>query len=127
METEEITVRTGKKQNHFLNHYYALEEEMKSFGITIDKNCKDITRLRFATYDEDYYYNPAASSFYLEVDITQTLDRKQTKQYISSSTHSDEDRVKGEIEFLKNNSISLPDDYDTWFKCNQPVSHVIET
>ena len=101
---------------HFRQHYFALEEEMKSYGITIDKSCKDITRLRFATYDDEYYYNPFASSFYLEVDTTQPLDRKQSNQFVSSSTHSDEDRVKGEIEFLKNNSISLPDDYETWFK-----------
>lgn len=101
---------------HFRQHYNALEEEIKSYGITIDKSCKDITRLRFATYDDEYYYNPSASPFYLEVDTTQPLDRKQSKQFVSSSTHSDEDRVKGEIEFLKNNSISLPDDYGTWFK-----------
>lgn len=101
---------------HFRQHYNALEEEMKSYGIVIDKSCKDITRLRFATYDDEYYYNPSASSFYLEVDTTQPLDRKQSKQFVSSSTHSDEDRVKSEVEFLKNNSISLPDDYDTWFK-----------
>lgn len=105
-----------EKSSHFKQHYYAIEEEMKSYGITIDKSCKDITRLRFATYDNEYYYNPFASTFYLEVDTTQPLDRKQSKQFVSSSTHSDEDRVKGEIEFLKNNSISLPDDYDTWFK-----------
>ena len=101
---------------HLRQHYLALEEEMKSYGIIIDKSCKDITRLRFATYDDEYYYNPSASSFYLEVDSTQPLNRKQSEQFISSSTHSDEDRVKYEIEFLKNNNISLPDDYETWFK-----------
>ena len=101
---------------HFKQHYHALEEEMRSYGIIIDKSCKDITRLRFATYDDAYYYNPAASSFYLEVDTTQPLDRKQTKQFVSSSTQSDEDKVKTEIEFIRNNNISLPDDYDTWFK-----------
>lgn len=112
--------------SHFRQHYNALEEEMKSYGITIDKSCKDITRLRFATYDDEYYYNPSASSFYLEVDTTQPLDRKQSRQFVSSSTHSDEDRVKGEIEFLKNNSISLPDDYDTWFKLAMSLSSLGE-
>lgn len=111
---------------HFRQHYFALEEEMKSYGITIDKSCKDITRLRFATYDDEYYYNPSASSFYLEVDTAQPIDRKQSRQFISSSTHSDEDRVKGEIEFLKNNSISLPDDYDTWFKLAMSLSSLGE-
>lgn len=112
--------------SHFRQHYNALEEEMKSYGIIIDKSCKDITRLRFATYDDEYYYNPSASSFYLEVDATQPLDRKQSRQFVSSSTHSDEDRVKGEIEFLKNNSISLPDDYDTWFKLAMSLSSLGE-
>lgn len=112
--------------SHFRQHYNALEEEMKSYGITIDKSCKDITRLRFATYDDEYYYNPSASSFYLEVDTAQPLDRKQSRQFVSSSTHSDEDRVKGEIEFLKNNNISLPDDYDTWFKLAMSLSSLGE-
>lgn len=112
--------------SHFRQHYNALEEKMKSYGITIDKSCKDITRLRFATYDDEHYYNPSASSFYLEVDTTQPLDRKQSRQFVSSSTHSDEDRVKGEIEFLKNNSISLPDDYDTWFKLAMSLSSLGE-
>lgn len=102
--------------NRHKEHFFALQEEMKSYGIMIDKQCKDVSRLRCVSYDNEYYYNPFASTFYLEVDTTQPLDRKQSKQFVSSSTHSDEDRVKGEIEFLKNNSISLPDDYDTWFK-----------
>lgn len=108
--------------NHFKQHFFALEEEMKSYGITLDKSCKDITRLRFATYDNESYYNPFATPYYLEVDTTRPVERAQSSTFVSSSTFSEEDRVKKEVEFIRNNNISLPDDYNTWFKLAMSLS-----
>lgn len=108
--------------NHFKQHFFALEEEMKSYGITLDKSCKDITRLRFATYDKEYYYNPYATPYYLEVDTTRPVERTQSSTFVSSSTFSEEDRVKREVAFIRNNNISLPDDYNTWFKLAMSLS-----
>lgn len=108
---------------HFKQHYLALEQEMKSYGITLDKSCKDMTRLRFASYDSEGYYNPEATPYYWEVDTTQPSQDKPRHHYTASCSLSEEDRVRNEIEFLKQNRISLPDDYDTWFKMGMALSN----
>lgn len=104
--------------NHFKQHFYAIEDEMKAYNIVIDKSCKDITRLRFATYDDEYYYNPFANTFFMEVDVNKDkqVEKVYNPQFTSSQSLSDEDKVRYEVEFIRNNNISLPDDYDTWFK-----------
>lgn len=38
---------------NFEKMFYSLECDFKEMGINIDKNCKDITRLRFVSYDEN--------------------------------------------------------------------------
>ena len=107
--------------NHFKQHFLALEQEMKSYGITLDKSCKDITRLRFASYDEECYYNPDATTYYWEVDTTQPPKVKK-QLYISSSTMSDQERIVNELNFLKSQNIAINDDYDTWFKMGMALN-----
>ena len=107
--------------NHFKEHYCALEQEMKSYGITLDKSCKDIGRLRFASYDADGYYNPDATTYYWEVDTTQPPKVSKPK-YTATSTMSDAEKVEQQISMLKQEGLSIPDDYDTWFKVGMSLS-----
>ena len=107
--------------NHFKEHFFALEQEMKSYGITIDKSCKDIGRLRFASYDADCYYNPYATIYYWEVDTTQP-PKASKPIYTATSTMSDAERVEQQINLLKQEGRSIPDDYDTWFKVGMSLS-----
>lgn len=103
---------------HFKQHFYALEEEMATYGIVIDKACKDVSRLRYVSYDDNYYYNPDASTYYWEIDEVSTKSKQvkeKRKKYTVTSTKSDKDIVKEELSFLKNRNISIPDDYNTWF------------
>ena len=113
---------------HFKQHFYALEEEMKSYGIVIDKSCKDITRLRYASYDADGYYNPNATTYYWELDkeakVANNSKEKVTKKRLSptSSSMTDAEMVGKQLEFLKNSSSTIPDDYDTWFKVGMALN-----
>lgn len=107
--------------NHFKQHFYAIEEEMKSLGIVIDKACKDVTRLRYASYDENYFYNPNATTYYWEKDETVEIkkvdkDKVRKTDFIQTSKMSDKEMVERQLDYLKNNHLSIPDDYDTWFK-----------
>ena len=106
---------------HFKHHFYAIENEMLSLGIVIDKACKDITRLRYASYDENYYYNPNATTYYWEKDDNvknKNVDKDKVRKtgFIQTSTMSDKEAVEYQLAYLKNNNLSIPDDYDTWFK-----------
>ena len=113
---------------HFKQHFYALEEEMKSYGIVIDKSCKDITRLRYASYDADGYYNPNATTYYWELDkeakAAKNSKEKVTKKRLSptSSSMTDAEMVGKQLEFLKSSSTTIPDDYDTWFKVGMALN-----
>ena len=113
---------------HFKQHFYALEEEMKSYGIVIDKSCKDITRLRYASYDADGYYNPNATTYYWELDkeakAAKNSKEKVTKKRLSptSSSMTDAEMVGKQLEFLKSSSTTIPDDYDTWFKIGMALN-----
>ena len=113
---------------HFKQHFYALEEEMKSYGIVIDKSCKDITRLRYASYDADGYYNPNATTYYWELDkeakVAHNSKEKVTKKRLSptSSSMTDAEMVGKQLEFLKSSNSTIPDDYDTWFKVGMALN-----
>lgn len=114
--------------SHFKQHFRALQEEMKKLGIVIDKSCSDITRLRYASYDENPYYNPNATEYYFEYGDDSNNNRlSETKkvkkqEYSHSSSLSDVDILNRELEYLKNNDINIPDDYNTWFNIGMALN-----
>lgn len=102
-------------------HYLALEQEFKGYGITLDKSCKDTTRLRFASYNAEPYYNPNALTYYKlveeqkkEMNVSATM---KPQDYHFHTTSSDSyKKVEEGIKYLKEHNLSLPDDYNSWFK-----------
>ena len=102
-------------------HYLALEKDFKEYGITIDKACKDTTRLRFASYNEKPYYNPYALTYYKMVGEPKKETRVSTTytprefSYHTISTDNAQ-RVEEQIKYLIDNNLTLPDDYHSWFK-----------
>lgn len=105
---------------HFEQHFNAMEEILADKGITIDKQCKDLCRLRLCSYDEDYYYNPYASTFYFEkarstIGNSEGYIQKRKQSRDKSTLVADEKRLKQELENLKKNGGMLKDDYHTWF------------
>ena len=59
-----------------LGHFLAIEDEFKAMGINIDPSCKDITRLRFRSYDPRPVGNPDAVVY----EKTRTTPITQTTQ-----------------------------------------------
>lgn len=45
------------------SHFKALEDAFKKLGIKIDTSCKNVSRLRFYSYDPDAYFNHNAITF----------------------------------------------------------------
>lgn len=110
----------------FKQHFLALQEEFAGYGITIDKSCKDITRLRFATYDADAYYNPNAHSYHLLIEDASLKVKKETKllpqRATSLSGRTGEEKVEKAIAEIRRRGLNIPDDYDTWFKLGMSLS-----
>ena len=102
-------------------HYLALEKDFKEYGITIDKACKDTTRLRFASYNEEPYYNPYALTYYKmvgepkrEARVSTTYTPREFSYHTTSTDNAQ--RVEEQIKYLIDNNLTLPDDYHSWFK-----------
>ena len=102
-------------------HYLALEKDFKEYGITIDKACKDTTRLRFASYNEEPYYNPYALTYYkmvgepkMETRVSTTYTPREFSYHTTSTDNAQ--RVEEQIKYLIDNNLTLPDDYHSWFK-----------
>lgn len=81
----------SKPENH-KDHFKALQECFKFYGIIIDKACSDVSRLRGYSYDPDAYFNDNAIVF------NQTLDFKSKPKIM--------DKPKKSFETLKNKGMS---------------------
>ncbi len=49
---------------HHRRHCEALEADFKHLGLIIDPSCKDVSRLRFYSYDKDPVFNPDAITYH---------------------------------------------------------------
>lgn len=80
-----------------LEHFFALEKEFADIGVIIDSACKDITRLRFFSYDENAYYNLTASVF------DQCIERPSQRPISVRTDHKKRKQPKQHSLKIKNN------------------------
>ena len=101
-------------------YFHALEKEMQTLGLTIDKACKDITRLRVISYDENPYINPDCTTYTLYETATPEQDPEET-------TTEDLEALKLEeyISLWEEQQIPL-DDYDQWITIGMALSRLGE-
>ena len=101
-------------------YFHALEKEMQTLGLTIDKACKDITRLRVISYDENPYINPDCTTYTLYETATPEQDLEET-------TTEDLEALKLEehISLWEEQQIPL-DDYDQWITVGMALSRLGE-
>ncbi len=86
-----LVIPITQPEQHYL-HFKALEAEFLPIGITIDKACKDIARLRGISYDPDAIYNPGAKKYDL---IYKEPKPRQTQPYAYRGTsHSPIETVR---------------------------------
>lgn len=108
-------------------HYMALEADFKELGITLDKSCKDITRLRFVSYNEQPYYNPNAISYYKIVEepkkreVTTSVTMKHQDFNFHTTCSDSRQKVEEGIKYLRDHHLTLPDDYHSWFKAGMSL------
>lgn len=90
-------------------------------GIKCDEQCKDITRLRFVTYDPELYLNPAPVPFplryYPECDRHSNRQVETDKGAAIPGEHVKTVlRAVDEIELLEKYRVDLAPRYDDWLK-----------
>ena len=101
-------------------YFHALEKEMQTLGLTIDKACKDVTRLRVISYDENPYINPDCTTYTLPETATPEQDPEET-----NTEDLEVLKLEEHISLWEEQQIPL-DDYDQWITVGMALSRLGE-
>lgn len=124
--------RLSRPKNH-LGHFLALQRLFKSrLGIVIDGQCKDVKRLRFATYDPNPYFNENAEPFRI-IDATTKPKQNPVKTTVAmgqrtwnESLESTFDKVARLTEEVVRRKIDLTDGYSKWVEIGMALANLGE-
>jgi len=100
-------------------HFEALKIQFLNIGITIDKACSDVSRLRIYSYDSDAYFNERPVVFnqvfeYKPQKVFQAKKLSFEKTYHNeNTTHSKVMRI---ISKANNSGIDITEKYEQWFQ-----------
>lgn len=119
-------------ENH-PGHFLALQRLFKSrLGIVIDGQCKDVKRLRFATFDPEPYINDNAMPFRI-IDATITPKHNPTKAPLTmaprtwnESPETTLDKVARLTEEVVRLGIDLTDGYSKWIEIGMALANLGE-
>ncbi len=102
---------------HHKEQFRALQKEYAAMGIVLDNACSDITRIRFASYDEHPYVNEQAIP-YMGVDLgSQTLaPRAAVYGGHVDSIDSKVQAVETLVSKLEMHHIDITDSYNDWYR-----------
>lgn len=104
--------------------FSALREEYAAIGIQLDKACSDITRIRFATYDDAPYINEHSVP-YRGVDLVgQVLaPRAAVREYTDGYTPwSTEDKIDRLVAKLEQHHIDITASYSEWIRVGMSLA-----
>lgn len=90
-----------KYPEEHIQQFYALEKDFLDMGIIIDPSCKDVTRLRFFSYDDNAYYNEDTVSYDKRLDYSEQIKENQTNnESINNQTNLN-------FEIMKKNEVTV--------------------
>ena len=126
-------LRLSHPDNHF-GHFQALQRLFKSrLGIIIDGQCKDVKRLRFATYDSEPYINESAKPFRI-IDAATNPKHKLTKTTVvmgqrtwNESPKATLDKVARLTEEVVRRRIDLTNGYSKWVEIGMALANLGES
>ena len=84
----------------------------EKYGLTIDKGCKDVTRLRFISYDPDLYLNAGAETVIVPPDFMKEPKCSHTKP-VSYANGKNHEIIKA---IIASGKLSGDDSYNDWLK-----------
>lgn len=125
--------RLSHPENH-LGHFLALQRLFKSrLGIVIDGQCKDVKRLRFASYDSEPYINDNAEPFRI-IDAATNPKPNPTKASMAMGQRSWNenpettlDKVARLTEEVVRRRIDLTNGYSKWVEIGMALANLGES
>ncbi len=100
--------------------FEALQRDFASSGLVIDKSCKDVSRMRFISYDPEPYVNEAAT-IYNKVWV----DPKPTVRV--SYNGGDMEQVERCCRIIAARGIDITAAYDDWFRVGASLASLGES
>tara|TARA_R110002126_G_scaffold274972_1_gene420265 strand:+ start:4547 stop:5431 length:885 start_codon:yes stop_codon:yes gene_type:complete len=94
-------------------HFEALLLSFKNLGINIDKSCKDVSRLRGYSFDDNAYFNHSATKF--KQIYNTPIKKYNSKNYITNNFASTNNSVEKHLNIIKEKQVILATDYESWF------------
>lgn len=124
--------RLSHPENH-LGHFLALQRLFRSrLGIVIDGQCKDVKRLRFASYDSEPYINDNTEPF-RTIDAATKTKPNPTKTTVAmgqrtwnESSEATLDKVARLTELVVRRGIDLTDGYSNWIDIGMALANLGE-
>jgi len=99
--------------SNYKQHWYALEQDFKNFGIKIDSAVKAPNNLRYFSHDCDAYFNTTAKTYTKRL----SPQPKKTTITVRPEVHcftSNHQRVQSCIDQIVSNRIDITGDYNQW-------------
>ena len=106
-------------------YFHALEKEMQTLGLTIDKACKDVTRLRVVSYDENPYINPGCIIYTLPEAPDATEDPEAEEAPETQEEDFTALKLEEHISIWEEKQHPL-DEYDQWITVGMALSRLGE-
>lgn len=111
-----VKIDGGKHAESFayLERYYK-----ETYGLTIDKACKDVSRLRYVSYDSDLFHNPDSEKVIIPdaKDLGETREASRAYQVSQSDNKSIMDAI------IQSGKLIGDDTYQDWIKIGFALSH----
>lgn len=102
------------KEKELIKYFKYFRNKLKTIGINIDESCKDYTRLRFFSVDENAYYNPKAKLFFIPKKEKKPKILEKTIDFEASKSNIN--KVEKVIQLIEANAIDITSDYNDWVK-----------
>lgn len=97
-------IKIDGKASDYINHFNAMEKDFQKIGITIDKSCKDISRQRFISTDDNYYVNNNSFTYRKKYKIK---EKTQTLQTPLQATTQDKQKLKDIVHDIEEQHINI--------------------
>lgn len=125
-----VMVRLAHPDKHG-EQFDSLVWEYARMGIALDRGCRDVTRLRFATFDASPYINENAYPYqaFLQSADRGLLQQRHYQRAMRQQNYScDRDRNIDLVDKLVNKAVAMGKDivntYDEWYKTAIALSRV---
>jgi len=103
-------------------HFEALLLKFRELGIEIDKSCKDVSRLRGYSFDDEAYFNHSAKKFtqVLKTEVKKTYPKNH---FPTNNLETTKNKVERCLNIIQDKKIDITGNYETWFSIGCAIAN----